>query len=75
MSLKFRDYVAKDDDGNETTVSAARVLKEDAGAEFRTTSEPVTVKTGDVVVAPENPDVFDVHSSATWKTLGYENTK
>ena len=78
-TLDFTDWVAEyeDSDGDKhtSTVRAARVTADNKGAEFNTVTGVRTVTTGDVVVATDNPNVFDVCTSQQWKAAGYERAK
>ncbi len=72
--LNFKDTSTsvKDDDGDshEHTVSAARVTKA-TEREVRTRGGVRTVVAGDVLVATDVPDVYDVLTSDQWKATGY----
>ena len=72
--LDFQDFSAKvkdkDGDVHESTVRAA-VVTEDTAREVVTPTGARWVNPGDVVVATDRPDVFDVHSEDSWKATGY----
>lgn len=78
-TLKFTDYTAEyeDSDGDKHTsvVSAARVTADNKGREVNTRTGAVTLSAGNVVVATDNPNVFDVVTAEQWKSAGYEKNK
>jgi hypothetical protein len=72
MSYKYKEYVAKDDNGEVVSSVNVYVVTEDHdGENVQTTGGIQQVHTGDVLVQSPNPNYHDVLSADVWDGLGY----
>lgn len=69
--MKFVENTYTDDDDNDSVVLVHTVDDDSAGSKVNTTSGPVSLSVGQVVVNHGNPNTFDVFTGDQWSDSGY----